>query len=117
MAIVSSHTLNGVDGTHAGGIAVRLVNLSTGIEVFLTTMDRGGRLSEKVDISDADSGDRYEITFATALYWEKFEHLSQGAQIMDEVVLRFSMPDPDARYHMPLILSPNSYSTWWSIPE
>ena len=35
MAVVSSHTLNGVDGTHAGGIAVSLRNLNTG-ETLLT---------------------------------------------------------------------------------
>jgi 5-hydroxyisourate hydrolase len=34
--------------------------------------------------------------------------------IMREIVLRFEMPDPSAQYHMPVILSPNSYSAWWS---
>ena len=40
MAVVSSHTLNGVDGTHAGGIAVSLRNLSSGEMLFDTAMDR-----------------------------------------------------------------------------
>ena len=37
-----------------------------------------------------------------------------GVQIMAEVVVRFSMADITARYHIPVILSPNSYSIWWS---
>jgi len=28
--------------------------------------------------------------------------------------LRFAMPDPEGTYHMPIILNPNSYSTWMS---
>ena len=39
MAWVTSHTLNGVDGSHAGGIAVRLVNLATGETLFDAAMD------------------------------------------------------------------------------
>ena len=48
MAVVSSHTLNGVDGTHAGGIAVSLRNLNTGETLFDTAMDDGGRLVQDI---------------------------------------------------------------------
>lgn len=116
MATVSSHTLNATHGTHAGGIAVRLVNLRTGAVLFETEMDAGGRLAEPVDLTGADRADRYEITFATGPYWSALG-LGAAAQTMEEVVLRFAMPDPAARYHMPLILSPNGYSCWWSEPE
>ena len=36
------------------------------------------------------------------------------AQIMDQIVIRFSMLNPDGKYHIPVIISPNSYSVWWS---
>ncbi len=35
-------------------------------------------------------------------------------QICEEIVIRFRMPDPDRQYHIPIIMSPNSYSCWWS---
>lgn len=114
-AVVSSHMLDGRDGTHAGGIPVRLVNLTTGAEVFAAQTDAGGRLSRSVDLAGADPADRYEMTFLTGPYWR-----ARGVahdRVIDEIVLRFSMPDPAARYHMPLILSPNGYSCWASIPE
>ena len=38
-AIVSSHLLNSVDGSHAGGIAVRLINLASGATLFETASD------------------------------------------------------------------------------
>lgn len=115
MAVVSSHTLNGADGTHAGGIAVRCINLTTGAELFASVTDGGGRLSETIALTGADPADRYEITFATGPYWD-----ARGvthAQRINEIVMRFAMPEPAARYHMPLILSPNGYSTWASLPE
>ena len=45
MAVITSHTLNGNDGTHAAGIAVTLSRLGQVNEViFATVMDQGGRL-------------------------------------------------------------------------
>lgn len=112
MAVVSSHTLNAVDGSHAGGIAVRLVNLDTGATVFDTCMDEGGRLMQEV--ADPDPNARYEMVFQTGAYWQGRVAQSHGIRIMDEIVVRFAMPERDGRYHIPLILSPHGYSLWSS---
>ena len=112
MATVSSHTLNGVDGSHAGGIAVRLVDLATGRTVFDTRMDDGGRLIQEVAAPDPEG--RYELVFQTGAYWQARVPGTHGARIMDEIVVRFTMPDPEGRYHIPLILSPHGYSLWSS---
>ncbi len=112
MAVVSSHTLNSVDGSHAGGIKVRLVNLDTGDVVFDTAMDDGGRLME--DVKDPDPKARYEMIFQTGAYWETRVDQTHGTRIMDEIVVRFAMPDGQGRYHIPLILSPHGYSLWSS---
>ncbi len=112
MATVSSHTLSGVDGSHAGGIAVRLVNLATGLTVFDTKMDDDGRLVQEVIEPDPTS--RYELVFETGAYWQGKVSGKHGARIIDEIVVRFTMPDPDGQYHIPLILSPHGYSLWSS---
>ena len=117
MAIISSHTLNGMNGTHAGGFPVRLVNITKNSEIFSTSIDNNGRLEENVDLSLNDSTDKYELIFDTGVYWNSLGISASNNQIISEVVLRFSMPNKNARYHMPLILSPNSYSTWSSQPE
>ena len=114
MAVFSSHTLNGVDGTHAGGIAVSLRNLSNGEILFDTAMDASGRLKQDINVEAVDTGAKYELVFATGTYWKGRDIARDGAQIMDEVVVRFAMPSATARYHIPVILSPNSYSIWWS---
>ena len=117
MAIISSHTLNGMNGTHAGGFPVRLVNITKNSEIFSTSIDNNGRLEENVDLSLNGSTDKYELIFDTGVYWNSLGISASNNQIISEVVLRFSMPNKNARYHMPVILSPNSYSTWSSQPE
>ena len=117
MAIISSHTLNGMNGTHAGGFPVRLVNITKNSEIFSASIDDNGRLEEKVDLSLNDPADRYELIFDTGVYWNSLGISASNNQIISEVVLRFSMPNKNARYHMPVILSPNSYSIWSSQPE
>ena len=117
MAIVSSHTLNGTNGTHAGEFPVRLINITKNSEIFSTRMDNSGRLEENVDLSLTDEIDKFELIFDTGVYWNSLGLSASDNQIIREVVLRFSMPNKNARYHMPVILSPNSYSIWSSQPE
>jgi 5-hydroxyisourate hydrolase len=117
MALITSHTLNSVNGTHAGNIEVELIRIfqSGEREILLTTStDDGGRFSEDISLSAEAYADRYELVFKTGKYFESQNLPATGLKIMDEVVLRFSMPDPKGQYHMPIMLSPNSYSVWWS---
>lgn len=116
MALITSHTLNSVDGTHASNIKVDLIRIhqSGEREILLTTStDNAGRFSEDISLSAEASTDRYELVFQTGKYFES-QNLPSDLRITEEVVLRFSIPDPDGKYHMPLMLSPNSYSVWWS---
>ena len=109
MATLTSHTLNGNDGSHAGAIKVKLIEVD-GQTIFETEIDDGGRLKQEIEPSKINSSSIYELTFETGQYW-----LERGfEQIMDQVVLRFRMPNPEGIYHMPIIINPNSYSTWWS---
>ena len=114
MAILSSHILNGVDGTHAGGIPATLTRLDDGTKLFTGETDEGGRLSGDLDLADADPAAVYELVFETAPYWKKRNFPCTESQTIEEVVLRFKMPDNNAKYHRPVILSPNAYSVWIS---
>ncbi len=114
MALISSHTLNGVDGTHAGGIPVRLTRTGGTAPLFAVETDAGGRLSQEVELSGSDPGDIYELVFQTRAYWAARGLPKAEERIIGEIVLRFLMPDPQGSYHMPVILNPNSYSTWMS---
>ena len=117
MATLSTHTLNSVDGTHAADVGITLTRIGADgkrVPVFAASTDAGGRLSQCIDAAQIDSAADYELIFQTGAYFAKQGLPLPGLRIMKEVVLRFCMPDPDAAYHMPLMMAPNSYSAWWS---
>ena len=110
MAQITSHTLNGFDGTHAAGITVQLKNTKNGCVLFFAKMDAGGRLSQDISADHIDPDVTYELIFDTGAYWA-------GRSIdatTTEIALRFKIPDPNGAYHMPVIINPNAYSTWMS---
>ena len=114
MAVLSSHLLNGVDGTHAGEVSITLTKIDTDGQrsvVFEEKSDEGGRFHRELEIV---FGAAYEMVIASGAYFARRDVSSPGMQILSEIIVRFSMPDPDARYHIPVIMSPNSYSCWWS---
>ena len=113
MAIVSSHILDSVTGSHAAGIRCQLYILGAAERemVFDVVADDEGRISETVDIDSSNRGSEFELVFQGADY---FNARSVGTESMVKtVVIRFTMAE-DKRYHLPVMLSPHSYSTWWS---
>ena len=117
MAVVSSHVLNGVDGTHARSVGVALHELAQDgfrRRVFASETDAGGRMVQTIEARDVNPLADYELVLASGTYWASVYPGENKNQIICEVVLRFRMPDNNAKYHMPVILSPNSYSTWLS---
>lgn len=117
MATLSSHILDSIVGGHANGIKVELYRLNevSGKEqLFEAIADKDGRISETVDIQAEHSNSEYELVFHSADYFAAQPIPPDSNQIMTVVVVRLSMPDPDQRYHIPLVLSPHSYTIWWS---
>jgi 5-hydroxyisourate hydrolase len=117
MAVISTHTLDAVQGTHAGGIKVTLARLEDSgrrTVIFCKQTDPGGRLLEEIASEAVDVSAQYELVFETGPYFAAQLPDRDARQIVSEIVLRFTMPDATAKYHLPVILSPNGYSVWWS---
>ncbi len=113
MAKLTSHVLDSVQGNHAAGIRISLVEISDigRAVVFDVNADEQGRIDQTVAVN----GDaRYELNFYAADYFRKKGTHPDGRQIIEEVVIRLSMPDPDERYHIPMMMAPHAYSLWWS---
>ena len=110
MATLSSHLLNSVDGTHANGVKVIInqINLSGDkITFFETETDSGGRILKDFNLSEDDCNCDYEMICKTSDYFSK-------KKIVSEIIIKFRMEDPKKKYHLPIIISPNGYSIWWS---
>ena len=114
MAVLSSHFLDGTNGAHAaaGGVTLMYIDLAGGRQtVFSAFSDDAGRFTHDVD---AIAGEKYEMLIASGAYFKGQLLPRDSVQIVEEIVIRFTMLDPEARYHIPVIMSPNSYSCWWS---
>ena len=111
MATISSHILDSVSGKSAAGIRCQLVQL-TPVEqkqvVFDVIADHEGRISETLVIEEISLGDEYELVMHAA------EYFGVDTAVVPVVVIRFIINDAERRYHLPVMLSPHSYSTWWS---
>lgn len=124
MATITTHLLNGTAGTHMGGVKVSLYRIDKGgarLLVFESATDEAGRMQQTLAVESVDTTSSYELQIATGPYWSNGDNMQKqggfaGATCTD-IVHRFNMPDADARYHVPFILSPHSYSVWHSVPE
>ena len=117
MAIISSHILNSVNGTHASGIKAYLFKVDSEnkkILVLETYTDPSGRISEKLTLSEQDCLSKFELVLQTGEYFSKQNIPDWNKKIVNEVVIHFSMEDPNKKYHLPIMLAPNNYSVWWS---
>ena len=117
MAVLTSHLLSGLDGTHASGISVSLFQMkSTGsfTKVLSKITDQGGRFSAEFE---AEANGRYELVLSIDNYFSTGKTEKSNSRIISDIVIRFVTNDPDGKYHIPIIISPNSYSCWWSSPS
>ncbi len=111
MSGISTHILDTVRGEPAGGVVVRLDRVSPGSEA-----EEIGRGSTDADGRIADFGTgtlpagTYRLTFETGRYLGA-EH-GVAAPFYPEVVVTFAADGRRPRYHVPLLLSPYSYSTY-----
>ena len=110
MAILSSHLLNSVDGTHANGVKVIINQINSSGEkiiFFETETDDGGRILKDFNLSENDCKCDYEMICKISDYFSE-------KKIVSEIIIKFRMEDPKKKYHLPIIISPNGYSIWWS---
>ena len=95
---LSTHVLDTAHGRPAAGVALEL---RYGDELIIATTDGDGRARL---LDDTPAGE-YELTFAIGDYFG-------DRQFLDRVPVRFTIADPGAHYHVPLLVSPWSYSTY-----
>ena len=112
MTTLSTHVLDTTKGTPAQGLQITLKRLDPNpkdLGVFTTNED--GRVSQKLLSGDDAQPGIYEITFHAGDYLR-----AQGTELpkypfLDIVPIRFGISE-DSHYHVPLLLSPYSFSTY-----
>ena len=100
---VSTHVLDAVLGRPAAGMTVQLLAADGVVASGTTDADGRCRLTE-----DATAAGPHRLVFGTGAWAE-----AQGRETFwPEVVLTFAVREPAEHHHVPLLLSPFSYSTY-----
>lgn len=71
-----------------------------------------GRTDAPVLSADEMRTGEFELTFHVAEYFRRRGVVLPDVPFLDRVPLRFGIADRDAHYHVPLLCSPWSYSTY-----
>lgn len=108
---LTTHVLDIANGRPAANLAIELFRIENGERRLLKTTNTNddGRTNEPLLKEGEFAVGVYEIVFHLGPY---FEDTSDPPPFLDEVPIRFGVSDPEAHYHVPLLASPWSYSTY-----
>ena len=111
MNAITTHVLDTSRGRPANGVVVRLEVEGTARswrQIAKGATDTDARASNLLPDSYGLAGGTYRLTFETGPYFA-----AQGTETFyREVVIVFTVRDPEEHYHVPLLLSPFGYSTY-----
>jgi 2-oxo-4-hydroxy-4-carboxy-5-ureidoimidazoline decarboxylase len=112
---LSTHVLDTARGRPANGVPVALYRLEpTGErrEIKRARTNDDGRLDAPALSGAEMEAGRYELVFEAGEYFLANGLATTAPAFLDRVPLAFAIANPEAHYHVPLLLSPWSYSTY-----
>lgn len=112
---LSTHVLDTHSGRPAAGIAVELVELSDlgGSRVLARAITNAdGRTDQPLIHGRPVPIGRYELIFLVGEYFAGRQVAMSDPPFLDQIPLRFSVSDPEGHLHVPLLVTPWSYTTY-----
>lgn len=110
---LTTHVLDTANGCPAAGVVIELCSLDdsgpTHLQSTITNSD-GRTDSPLIERGNLQCG-TYELVFQVADYFAGHTAIAVHAFI-DTVPIRFGVDDDSSHYHVPLLVSPFSYSTY-----
>jgi len=112
MGRLTTHILDTTHGCPAAGVGVRLFGLDNDRELLASTVsNRDGRTEKPLLEGEGMRSGTYELEFDVGRYFADRDTPVDEPAFLGTVVIRFSMR-ADENYHVPLLASPWSYSTY-----
>jgi 2-oxo-4-hydroxy-4-carboxy-5-ureidoimidazoline decarboxylase len=112
---LSTHVLDTYHGRPAAGVPIELIELSeTGANrlVESTVTNADGRTDRAIIQDRPIPIGEYELRFRLAEYFSKHGVRLADPPFIDIVPIRFAVAEPEGSYHVPLLASPWSYTTY-----
>jgi 5-hydroxyisourate hydrolase len=101
--VLTTHVLDVARGRPAAGVAVELWRDERRVTAATTNAD--GRCDAPLVAAGQLRAGEYELRFAVGAYFG-------DTAFLDVVPVRFRVSDADGKYHVPLLVTPWSYSTY-----
>ena len=121
MGQLTTHVLDTASGKPASGVSVSLFRVTSerhyvvqeGRELLAEAVTNDdGRLDSPILSADEFTVGTYELIFEAGSYFRQHMTDLPDPLFVDSVVLRFGIANADQHYHVPLLVSPWSYSTY-----
>lgn len=112
MTTLSTHVLDTVQGKPASGLILHLYRINSNDDkekIVSTQTNDDGRCDSPLLQGDQMIQASYELVFEVREY---FKHQQINSSFLHEVVIRFYLADHTQSYHIPLLLSTHSYTTY-----
>ena len=113
MTKLTTHVLDIYSGKPGIGIKVELYRIQNNKREKLksVTLNNDGRADKPLIEGSAFQEGQYELVFFVGDYFKKITE-TPTIPFLDDVVIRFGISKNNEHYHVPLLVSPCSYSTY-----
>jgi len=112
MGYLTTHVLDTAAGKPGDGISLQLFRLGNDRKQIYTGVTNADGRTDKPILSEEDFAlGTYEIIFNVGDYFAVSAIPASTPPFLGDVVLRFTISE-DQHYHVPLLVSPWSYSTY-----
>jgi 5-hydroxyisourate hydrolase len=114
MGKLSTHVLDTAQGKPGAGVKVELYLLEEGQRTLIRqeSTNADGRCNAPLLEGDALRAGQYELVFAAGDYFAAQGVALPTPRFIDRVTIAFGVADPAQNYHVPLVVTPWSYSTY-----
>lgn len=111
---LSTHVLDTMHGCPAAGMTVTLYAIQgdTATLIQRLTLNQDGRTDRPLFDNASLRVGTYRLTFDVAAYFKSRGLALPEPNFLDRVSLDFGIAHVDQHYHVPLLVSPWSYSTY-----
>ncbi|WP_027859678.1 hydroxyisourate hydrolase [Marinobacterium jannaschii] len=113
MGYLTTHVLDSAHGVPGNEIEIRLYQIGEQRSLLKTvTTNDDGRVDAPLLEKDEFRKGVYELQFAVSDYYRRLGVELPEPAFLGDVVIRFGIADEAEHYHVPLLISPYSYSTY-----
>lgn len=112
MGRLTTHVLDTAAGVPGSGIKINLFSLANGRHLVASSVTNDdGRTAQPLLDEETFREGLYELEFAVGDYFKVSGANVAEPPFLDDVVIRVTLAD-SSHYHVPLLVSPWSYSTY-----